>query len=266
MSAARILVPQRAVRLMTARFVLTQTGLAVVVLGLFALWLQVPDASALDVIGSVLLGLLLICVAGAGETWLVLRLGRQPLSLRRNLLGMGLWVVAALLWWAWFAWIHHLGNNTVLYASYLNSKLPPGVRVLASFSRLEAVMDWLGTMLAWGAGALLAIPVVALLLSAAPARATGRVVLSLWWWLLLIVAANLGAYGTAALLHWVPGHALGPELLGLLFRLVLSLVLDGLLVSALLCVLVETLECAGPAQSAPGGTPVISQPRTADAP
>ena len=60
--------------LMSVRLVLQQIGLALLVFLLYVLWLRMPDASVLDVIGSALLALIVLAVAGAGESALILRL------------------------------------------------------------------------------------------------------------------------------------------------------------------------------------------------
>ena len=60
------------------RIVLQQLGLALLVFVLAVLWLHVPDASVPDVVGSAVLGCFLLAVAGAGESWLILRLVDRP--------------------------------------------------------------------------------------------------------------------------------------------------------------------------------------------
>ena len=50
-----------------------QIGLALLVFLLYVLWLRMPDASVLDVVGSVVLALIILAVAGAGESAIMLR-------------------------------------------------------------------------------------------------------------------------------------------------------------------------------------------------
>ena len=78
MKARPYSVLRSAFALMSVRLVLQQTGLAVLIFLLYALWLRVPDASVLDVTGSVCLALIVIFAAGAGESMLMLRLAGRP--------------------------------------------------------------------------------------------------------------------------------------------------------------------------------------------
>jgi hypothetical protein len=76
-----------ALQLLRGRLVLQQLGLALLVFLLYALWLRMPDASVIDVIGSVVLALVILVVAGVGESSLILRLvgtARSPRGLLRG--------------------------------------------------------------------------------------------------------------------------------------------------------------------------------------
>jgi len=105
---------------MSVRLVLQQIGLALLVFLLYALWLRVPDASALDVIGSALLALLAVAVAGAGESALLLRLAGRARTPERLLRGALLLLAGAVLWFGWTALLNHLrgsyDSNDVLWA------------------------------------------------------------------------------------------------------------------------------------------------------
>ena len=256
-------------RLLTVRLVAAQIGLALLLLLLGALWLRIPDASIFDVLGTVLLGLLLLLVAGAGQSWLVLPLCGRATTRARLLRGVVLLLAAVAFWFAWNALLQHGRSHDSLWAGYGNSQAPRGLRNLLSYDHLYTSLEWLWTVLAWIGVGVLAPAAVAGLVSAQPIRALGHILRSLLWWLALLIGIALATFLTGLLVHWVPGHGLGVEMTSLLLRLALVLLLHGVMVSALLalmCALLQRAEGESLPLTTTAGTPLPSQPRTVESP
>ena len=253
-------------RLLSLRLVLEQIGLALLVFALFALWLRIPDASAINVLGSVLLAILIVAVAVAGESSLILRLcgcGRPP---RRLLRGALILLAAALLWFGWNALLTPFETRSGLYAGYLNSRLPHQARTLFSYPHILQGLSWLTTILrVFGAGvlAIFAFPLIA---SAHPARAIRSSLHSGVFWIALLLGGILVPALTRWLVGWTPGHGLRPELLSLVARLTVVVLLNAAVVSLLLTLLAERVRETDLLYSTPGGTPADNHPRTAEKP
>ena len=259
-----------ALPLMSIRLVLQQIGLALIAFLLSILWLRVPDASAIEVIVSVLLGLLVLAIAGAGESAIMLHLAgaaRTPWKLLRG----ALWVLAgALLWLAWSALLDHQRGNVFLYSGYLNSRFPASLRNFFSF---QHIVVWLGrtwTLLQWIGFAVLALLVFVATASVRPRRALRIALRSLTCWLAVVLGAIGAAVITDLLMQWTPGHGLRIEMLSLVLRLSFTVLLDATVVCLVLAIMAVCIRRAGLPDAAPqstlAGTPEESQPRTTDNP
>ena len=259
--------------LMSVRLVLQQIGLALLVFLLYALWLHVPDASALDVIGSALLAVVAIAVAGAGESALVLRLAGRARTPERLLRGALLLVAGAALWFGWSALLDGLrGNynsNDSLWAGYLNSRFPHQLRNVFSYRHILLWLGWMWSILGWIGTGVIAIFVFAGAASARPRRAMAQALRSVAFWIVLVAGAMGAAAITSALIGWTPGHGLHVEMLSLALRLIAAILVDAVVVCLLLAILaacVRRSDDAGAPHSTPAGTPDASQPRTVDNP
>jgi hypothetical protein len=258
---------------MSVRLVLQQIGLALLVFLLYALWLHVPDASALDVIGSALLALLVVAVAGVGESALVLHVAGRARTPERLLRGALLLLAGAVLWFGWNALLEHLrGNynsNDALWAGYLNSRFPHQLRNVFSYQHILSWLRWMWTMLGWIGAGLVASGVFAGTASVRPLRAAGCALRSITYWAALLVGTMAATAITGALVNWTPGHGLRVEMLSLVLRLAAAALVDAAvacLVLAILAACVHRSDEAGAPYSTPAGTPVASQPRTVDNP
>ncbi len=254
---------RQALALLTARLVLQQIGLALLVLALFAVWLRIPDASAVDVIGSVLLAVIVLAVAGAGQASLFLRLCPQPRSMRGLVRGALAILLAVALWFAWDILLIRIEAHNQLRAGYLNSRFPHSMRNLFSYGHLLLWLTWIGTALRWIGGGVLGIAAFAALTAPHPARSAWAALRSGTYWIALLAGGTLANVLTNRLLHWTPGHGLHREMLGLAIRLVLVALLNGTVVSLLLTILAARICGIDSRYAIPGGTPDVSQPRTA---
>jgi hypothetical protein len=255
-----------ALSLFSVRLVLQQIGLALLVFLLYALWLHVPDASVLDVAGSIVLALVTLAVAGAGESTLILRLAGVARTPRRLLRGAFLLLVGAAVWLAWVALLDHFQAKDFVLAGYLNSRFPHSLRNFFSFRHLLLWLAWFWTALEWIGTTKIAILAVAATASLRPLRAVLYALRSGTCW----VAIFLGLYAATAitdlLMQWTPGHGLRIEMLSLVLRLGLAALADATIACFLLAILVAWVRHANAFYAAPGGTPVDSQPRTAGNP
>jgi hypothetical protein len=260
-----------ALALMSVRLVLQQIGLALIVFLLCILWLRMPDASAIEVVASGLLGLLVLAIAGAGESAIMLHLAgakRTPWRLLRG----ALWVLAgAALWFGWTALLGHVrGNDFTLAAGYVNSRFPHQLRYIFTFEHILLWLGWFCTTLVWIGFGVIALLVFVATASVRPRRALLFALRSLTCWLGVVLGAIGAAVITDLLMQWTPGRGLRVEMLSLVLRLSFTVLLDATLVCFLLAMMAvfvrhADLPEAAP-QSTPAGTPEESQPRTADSP
>jgi hypothetical protein len=254
---------------MSVRLVLQQIGLALLVFLLYALWLRVPDASALDVIGSALLALLAVAVAGAGESALLLRLAGRARTPERLLRGALLLLAGAVLWFGWTALLNHLrgsyDSNDVLWAGYLNSRFPHQLRNSFSYVHILSWLRWMWAVLGWIGAGLVAIAVFAGTASVRPLRAAGCALRSITYWAALVAGTMAATAITGALVNWTPGHGLRVEMLSLVLRLAAAALIDAAVVCLLLAILAACMYQSDEA-GAPYSTPDLSQPRTVDNP
>jgi hypothetical protein len=247
-----------ALGLLSVRWIAAQIGLALLVLALAVGWLRVPDASAVDVVGTVLLGLVVLALAGGGEAVLLLRLSRRPVSPARVVLGGVAVLLGIALWLGWSALVGHVGENVSQWEGYLNSRFPHGLRNIFSYEHLYTWTLWLLSFLKWlGAGVVAAI-VAGMVVSARPAWAIRAALRSLVYWISFLVAVYVALKFTGWIVDWTPGHGLAVESLSLVLRMGALVVFDGLIVSFVLSLLVAYLT----SYETPGGTPDESHPLT----
>ncbi len=266
MTTRVVSVLRRALALMSFRLVLEQIALATVLSMLFALWLRVPDGSAPDVIGSALLAVVILLVAGAGESRLMLGLCGSSRSGQSLFRGALILIVAAALWFGWDELLTRLQAHDALRAGYLNSRFPHDLRNLFSYEHILRSFVWLAVSLRWiGAG------IITMICFGAVTRqrmidSVRRGLRSSAFWLALLLAGVLSVSCTSFLLHWTPGHGLRVEVLSLVVRLVLVLVVDAVLAVFLLTILAGCMCETNATYVAPAGIPVDSQPRRASKP
>jgi len=258
---------------MSVRLVLQQIGLALLVFLLYALWLHVPDASAFDVIGSAVLGLMVIAVAGGGEFAIALPLAGRARTPGRLARGAVLLLVGAVLWFGWSTLLDHLRGpyhaNDNLWAGYLNSRFPHQLRNVFSYRHILLWLGWMWAILGWIGTGLIAIFAFTGTASAQPLRAMAHALRSVTYWVAVVVGGMAASAITSALIGWTPGHGLRVEMLSLVLRLIATILVDAVVVCLLLAILgacVRRTNEARAAYSIPAGTPDASQPRTVDIP
>jgi hypothetical protein len=266
----RTSVLRSALPLVSARLVATQIGLAVLVFALSVLWLRVPDASLVDVVGTVLLGIFVLALAGGGEASLMLRLCGRPLTPWRLLRGGVLVLLGVGLWLGWSLLIGHLSANDWEWAGYLNSRAPHQWRNVFSYFHIHSFFEVAWSTLRWlGAGVLGAL-VFAATAAARPLRALRTIFRSLSYWLCLLAGVIATVQVTGFVMSWTPGHGLAVETFSLVLRLAGVVIFDALVVCLLLSVLAacvlrsDSFETGG--YETPAGTPEDSQPRTEPTP
>jgi len=252
--------------LLTIPLILQQIGLALLVFLLYALWLRVPDASAIEVLASLLLALIILAIAGAGEAALILRLAgtlRTPIRLLRGAL---LLLAGFTLWFAWIALLAHLHGNDILLAGYLNSRFPASMRNTFSFLHIIVWLGWVWTELNWLGATIIALFVFVTTASTQPLRAMLRALRSLTYWLAALLGTIAATALTGALTLWTPGHGLRIEMLSLILRLGLAILVNATAVCLLLSILAVCVRRTDALYSTPAGTPDDSQPLTVDNP
>jgi hypothetical protein len=258
MTMNRTSIFRSALGLLTMRGIAMQIGLGLLVFVLSVAWLRVPDASALEVVGSGLLGLIVLALAGGGQAVLLLRMCDRPRTRTRIAIGGVAILFGIALWLAWNALLYHVAEHDTLWAGYLNSRFPHGLRNLFSYPHIIELFTLLGKGLKWvGDGIILAI-VVSLVASAHPARAFGGSLRSFAYWIVLVVDLFVLENATAWLANWTPGHGIAVESASLVARMIVLVLLDGLLVSLLFAVAAASVR----RYDTPVGTPEDNQPRT----
>jgi len=266
MTARSSSVMRSAFMLLNVRLVLQQIGLALLIFLFYVLWLRVPDASVLDVIGSVLLALIALAVAGAGESALALRLTGRPRTLGKLVRGTLLLLAGIALWLAWNALLNHLQENDPLRAGYWNSRVPHQLRNFFSFEHILLWLGWLWSTLAWIGAGIIALFVFVWTASARPVRAIMVAARSIAYWAAVVLCAVGAAVGTGSLLQWTPGHSLRVQIISLILRLRLAVLVDAVLVCLVLAILAACVRQSDALYATPAGTPDESQPRTVDNP
>jgi hypothetical protein len=255
-----------AIGLLSVRLVLQQLGLALLV-SLFSMaWLRIPDSSIFNVAGTVVLTLLIVALAGEGESWLVLRLSGKPTTLSRFVRGSVLLFAGIALWLAWCSVVAHLQANEGLWAGYLNSRFPHNLRNFFSYAHIVLWLDWLCTALIWlAAGKLVALFAI-LTASAHPLRTILYAWRRLTCWLAFLFVPLIAVFLSRAIMNWTPGKGLRIELLSLALRFSFTVLVDALAACFLLAVASACVRQSDALYETPEGTPDDSQPRTAESP
>lgn len=257
---------RNALNLLSVRLVVEQIGLALLVFLLYVAWLKVPDASVLDVIGSAVLALIALAVAGGGESALALRLAGRARTPGRLLRGALLVVVGVALWFAWSALLDHLHGDDSLRAGYWNSLVPHQLRNFISYTHILLWLGWAWTTLAWIGAGVIALFVFAWTASARPARAIAAVARSVTYWITVLLGTIVATVSIDSLIQWTPGHGLRVEFVSLVLRLSLAGLIGVILVCFLMAVLAARVRQSDALYATPAGTPDESQPRTVDNP
>ena len=263
---ARSSVLRSALTLLSVRLVLEQIGLALLVFLLYVAWLRMPDASVLDVIGSTVLALVVLAVAGAGESVLILRLADRPRTPSRLLRGTLLLLAGVALWFAWSALLDRLDGNDFLYAGYWNSRFPHSLRNFFSFEHIVVWLRWLWAILQWIGAGIIALFVFTATASIRPLRAALRGLRSLSYWATVVFGITCATVLTASLIEWTPGHGLRIEMMGLVIRLAVAALIVAGIACLLLAMVAACVRQTDALYATPAGTPAESQPRTADNP
>lgn len=253
-------------KLLSARLVLQQVGLGLLVFLLYVVWLRMPDASVIDVIGSALLALVALTVAGVGEPLLMLRLTGVVRSPGKLLRGAVLLSVGAALWLGWSILLDHMHGNDYLRAGYLNSRFPHQLRNFFSFEHLVLWLGWMWTALAWIGAGVIGLFVFVFTASIRPLAAALRSLRCLTYWISVVVSATAATVVTGSLIEWTPGHGLRFEMFSLALRLSLAVLIDTVAVCLLLAILATCVRQADASHPAPAAAPDESQPRTAGNP
>jgi hypothetical protein len=270
MTARSSSVLRSALTLLSVRLVLAQIGLALLVFLFYVAWLRMPDASVLEVIGSALLGLIALAVAGAGESALVLHLAGRARTPGRLLRGTLLLLAGAALWFAWSALMGHVrgdyNQNEIKLAGYLNSRPPYALRYLFTYENILRWIEWILELLGWIVAGAIFLLVFSGTASLRPMRAAAMLLRSVIYWCVVVVVSVGTTLLTTSLMQWTPGHGLRVEMAGLALRLSVATLIDAILACFLLAVLGAYVMRADASYATPAGTPNESQPRTADNP
>lgn len=246
--------------------VLQQIGLGLLVFLLALGWLRLPDASVLDVVATVLLALLIVAIAGAGESAMILRLCNRPRTPRRLLFGTLLLLAGWMVWLGWSSWIDHLAIKNDPLAGYLNSRFPRHMRYFFTYSHIMLWLGWIETAAAWIGSGLIVPAIVALTAGGRPVRAMLAVLRSVSYWIIAIVGVIVASVFTTSLMHWLPGSTLRMQMLSLLLRLVVVVLVDATIASFLFVIAAAGVRQSDAFYSTPAGTPEDSHERTAEIP
>lgn len=257
---------RNALAAMSVRLVAMQLALALLVFSLAVVWLRLPDSSALSVLATILLGLLLVAFATSGEVVIMVRLCGRAVTSGRLLKG-GIFLLAGVaLWFAWAALIGHFQEKDMALAGYLSSRLPESWRNIFSYWHIYQGLEWMSSaMVRMGAG-VLAVFAYSATVSTHPASAIRCALRSTTYWVALLVGSFLAPFLTGLLMQWTPGHDLGIEMVSLILRLGAVTILDSLIVVFLLAVLAACILYSDSTYVTPAGGPERSQPRTDEIP
>jgi hypothetical protein len=273
MTARSPSVLRSALSLMSIRLVLEQMGLALLVFLLYVLWLRIPDASVLDVIGSAVLALLILAVAGAGESSLMLRTAGRARTLSGLLRGTLFLLAGVALWFAWSALMGHFrgdyNQNDGTLAGYLNARLPHAFRYVFTYERILSCIVWGWELLGGIVAGVIAAFIFSWIAALRPIRAVAILLRSVGYWCVVVLVSASTTLLTTLLLQWTPGHGLRVEMASMALRLSIAVLGD----TAAACLLLTTLavftrraDALDVLHATPAGTPDESQPRTADNP
>jgi dipeptide/tripeptide permease len=266
MMRPRSLTLRTALDLMHVRIVAMQIALAAVVFTLAVVWLRLPDSSALDVIATVLLGLLLLAIASCGELAIMLRLCGRSAPRAAMVRGAPLVLAGVALWFAWIAVVGHLQANDPLLAGYFNSRFPASLRNVFSYPHVYMSLEWTASALKWIGAGVLAVVVCSAAASTHPASAMRCALRSATYWISLLVGSLAAPFLTGLLMNWTPGHGLRIETVSLVLRLSTATILDAVIAVFVLAVLAVCMVQSDSTYATPAGGPDASQPRTTETP
>lgn len=253
---------REALRLLRPLHVLAQIGLAIMVFLLSVLWLRLSDASALWLIITVLLGLVIFFIAGAGEAALLLSLARESRSTSKLLRGALLILALIALWFGWTILLSHHGDDN-LRAGFINSKLPARLRYFFNYEHLLLFQRWFWDAIAWIGTGILAALLLPLILDSNPLRTASCALRSVSFWITLVLGALVASFLSGELLQWTPGNGLFVEAGSLVVRVALVALIDAFVVCLFLAIVAACFRRAQAQLVTPAGTPVESHPRTA---
>ncbi len=243
----------------TLMLALEQIALAAVLFLLIAGWLRIPDAHAFELLCSAVLALLIVVLMGVGESLIALRLAGRPANARQLLLGCCAVLVAAILCYGASLCFERLSINDGLRAGYVNSRLPPKMRMFFSYEHLLTCFGWIWSGLRWIVVCLLAAAAFAFVTSPRPLWSFAAMLRTRRYWLCLLLLVVAGAGVSGALLAWTPGHNLRIQVVSLLLRLPIAIGVDAVAVALLLQAMAGAVSSD---QSTGSEEPVSSQPRT----
>lgn len=266
MSTTRFHVLRAAMTLFHLRFLLQQIALGLIVFALSVIWLRIPDASALDVIATVLFGIIIIAIAGSGQSWLLLKLANRAPTRGKLLRGTGVLLLAVALWLLCGPLLDHLQVDNALRAGYLNSRFPHSLRNVFSYTHIYNALDDLFIAMHWIIAGFLASFAFKIIASSHPFRSLFYALRSLTYWLAITCGAFAGVFAVSFLTSWTPGHGVFPEFASLVIRLFASIFIANSIVCFILAILAALLRRADERYATPAGTPEPSQPLTADIP
>lgn len=262
MTAPRLATFRSALALFGVRFVLQQIALALGLFVLGVLWLRIPDANIFDIIGTIILALAIIALAGGGESFLLLRLTGQVPTRTKLLRGTLILIAAVILWFGWSAAINHLQAGNALRAGYENSRFSHSLRNVFSYRHIYLWLGWLDSILEWVGTGIIVLFAFCGLAATQPLSASLRALRCSTYWIALLVGVFLATAITSSLVNWTPGHGVRIELLSLILRLSLAVLVVAAIVSLLLAILAVCIRQT----AATAGTPEASQPLTTGKP
>jgi hypothetical protein len=214
----------------------------------------------------VLLAVVVLAIAGAGESMLILRLSSYPRTRTRILRGTLLLLAGAALCLAWRTLLDRQHGNDFLVAGYLNSRFPHSLRNIFSYEHILLLMGWGWTALGWTGAGVIAIFVFAGTASARPFRAIGYTSRSVAYWAAVVFGTTCATWLTGSMIQWTPGHGLRVEMVSLILRLTFAVLVDAAVVCLVLAILAACIRQSDALYETPAGTPDDSQPRTVDNP
>jgi hypothetical protein len=261
MTAPRLATFRSALALFDVRFLLQQIALALGLFVLGVLWLRIPDANIFDIIGTIILALAIIALAGGGESFLLLRLTGKAPTRAKLLRGTLILIAAVILWFGWSAAINHLQAGNALRAGYENSRFSHSWRNVFSYRHIYLWLGWLDSILEWAGTGVIVLFAFCGLAATHPLRAMSRSFRSGTYWVALLVGVFFATAITSSLVNWTPGHGARIELLSLILRLSLAVLVVAAIVSFLLTLLAVCIH-----QATPAGAPEASQPLTTGKP
>ncbi len=170
--------------------------------------------------------------------------------------------VPLLLFWialyvtAWL-FLSHASDKFVLYASYLNSRLPAPGRAMLTYERIHGLFEDLYLILQWWLLPGLLLPCVVTTVGDGLHRSTWHRITSVWrewiWWLAIILLRFVGGIYTTRLLLWHPQRSAYVEVFSAVGRTTAIYLLDValwyLLLSLLTACLLKANSAGGPEDS-----------------